>query len=287
MSVYGNRILREFYSLENLNISAERICKLSEQFLSEETVIREAKEAVDNQVEKTKEMLKKTGSDEKRITSKMTQTSNEVVDIVKSQGINKSTIQKISIKFQDFVAEIVDMLEFNSTDLLEFDKYDANKIKNSIILTEVAGLINTTVLIIGTTLFGKTVGSVLSVCISAPICEELCKQIAVKGDFVTEFTVVFNLMEASQYIIRFTNDMGFMKILKVRLMAVTMHVTTTFVQWFMGNKKIQEKMGIDSKDKEKCSTIGYFCGVIIHAIWNSLATFSSSFNNFINTVVGV
>ena len=78
--------------------------------------------------------------------------------------------------------------------------------------------------------------------------------------------------------------MGFWKVIKVRLKTATMHLATTFVQWFMSNKKIQEVIGINDNNKDVSSTVGLTIGVIIHSIWNYLSISSTKFLKLIGAL---
>lgn len=293
--VYGNSVLLSYNQtlIDNINISPDQINKFIESFNDNGEILTEAqiKKNSEEQFNKFKKFIDKSGNPKisQKIHNNILKTSNEVVDVIKSEGINKTVFDKISAKFQTFVDDMVDSLEFDNIDGLDFEKYDANKIKNAFILTTIAGSINTMVAIIVSafTLGNTTAINIATSCISAPIVEELCKQISIKGGYIKEFTVVFNMLEATQYIVVMTiNGVNPVKALKVRLCAVGLHLVTIFVQWFTSNEKIQKAFGIINKnDKEKSSTIGYILGVIIHSIWNSLACFSKTFNSVIDTLL--
>ena len=140
------------------------------------------------------------------------------------------------------------------------------------------------------------VGNVLGCCVVAPITEETAKGIAVKNNYATEFSVVFNIYEASSYIIKssvigvpFKVDgvIGRYKIplknmVRARTAAVGMHISTTIIQWLSTNPKLLAKLGIDENNdesgkKEKVAFIGQLISMIIHFSWNLAASTSKSF----------
>ena len=70
-------------------------------------------------------------------------------------------------------------------------------------------------------------------------------------------------------------------------MAVGMHLTTTLIQWLTNNPKVLEKLKIESEDdKNKASIVGHTIGMIIHGVWNGLASFSQTFNNYLMKAAG-
>lgn len=113
--------------------------------------------------------------------------------------------------------------------------------------------------------------------IAAPILEESAKQIALRGGFQKEFLVIFNTLEFTEYVIIYAPIVGLIKIFAARLMAVGLHITTTIVQWISMNKEFQKKVmrdPNDPKEKAELEGMGLATGMMIHALWNLVATIS-------------
>lgn len=115
--------------------------------------------------------------------SELTSCSNDIVNAISENGLGKRTREYIQIRIQDMWRTIA--ADINRMKVWETDKrfigLDPNKVARAYHLTIYAIAINTVLYMIGTSIAGPDVGTVLMGCISAPLVEEACKQISVKG----------------------------------------------------------------------------------------------------------
>lgn len=167
-----------------------------------------------------------------------------------------------------------------------FDVSDgtAKNILSSMFMVLLIYIINTFVHTIAGLLFGPLFGSVIGGCVCAPIVEEYAKQMAIRGGFVKEFTVVFNALEFSLYFHNFLPKMTAMygrriaikSLALMRTMAVGLHLTTTMTQFFFKNKadilRAAPELMRDPEQDKKLQNAGYFAGVFLHSAWNTTAT---------------
>jgi hypothetical protein len=100
---------------------------------------------------------------------------------------------------------------------------------------------------------------IITIVIIAPITEEVAKFISIKSDFSTTFLIVFNTFEFTKYVRSLYKTLG-IKIIIMRIAAIIMHYSTSFVQSFF-----------ISKEKNK---LGLFLGILIHSLWNGFAIWS-------------
>lgn len=112
---------------------------------------------------------------------------------------------------------------------------------------------------------------VLIMSIVGPIVEEIFKYIAIKNKAGSEFLLVFNVFEFSQYVLIMTKvfGVGLLSSIFIRLLAIVMHYSTA--------RNIE--IGIQSKDevKEKNRLIG---SMFLHSAYNSIAQIIFSLNAF-------
>ena len=120
--------------------------------------------------------------------------------------------------------------------------------------------------------------SVVAICV-APLTdvltEELGKKIAVKENYPWTYTGIFAGTEFAMYIAQYIFNPAYATIRAAislgtfiigRLFAVGMHFFTTIMQ-----KSIVDNPD-DAMTRDEKSNLGYFVGVVIHAVWNSLAS---------------
>lgn len=268
MSIYGKDIFEE---CDIVNISPETIQEMINYFGQFDYAINEAVINPTEILTKIFTKLNVAQNKQKIITNAIKSTSSDIINNIMKNGINKQSRSFIAEKMSDLKSYILDILGNVEYDMLEFANYDANKIIKSFVLVLLVSIANSIVIVLCTTLF-PGVGTFIAYAIVAPIFEELCKAVSIKGEFTAEFAVVFNALEMSQYVTGIVANGGkLIDAVKIRLRAVGMHLTTTIIQWITSNKKIMEKLNIDENDKDKISFIGQLLGTIIHGIWNGLA----------------
>lgn len=299
MSIYGYGYMNEKY-LDQINISPKQISSIFE--LNEEIVTNE--NGIDDFLWRTNTIFfEKFGLGLSRSMGDIKDCIANCIDIVKTNGVGKQSTDKISLAIEDLVQSMAENINVESMikEYPELGKYDKAKIIQSIILTIHVCVCNTIAMYILIALsgFNVIVGQALSAVIVAPINEEMGKRIAIKGGFQAEYQVVFNIVEASQYILTmmgpgivgnpFAKKISFIQALKVRIFPILMHITTTIVQFLTQNKAIQTKIGLTKpEDKAKLSNLGYLIGMLIHGTWNFLAVINDSWlNKFISRFAGL
>lgn len=299
MGIYGHSfdlslddyMIREGAYLDTLpDISPETISKFCvQENLTEAYMDQVLTEAADGSQYLGK-LLVKMGISAQTYMNLINKATKEIATTVKSKGVNKesgekirSIINKLWIDLGDALPDTSKMIEGNE----KFAGLDKNKVAKSMTLVLFSATIVTIVLSILGILFGQ-IGVGIGATIMGPLLEENCKQIAIKGDFVKEYTVVFNMYEFSQYVTKLTIGGGpLVGAMKIRLFAIGMHLTTTIIQWLTNNPKVLEKLHIDSEDdKNKASIVGHIIGLIIHGVWNGFASFSKTFNNYLMKISG-
>lgn len=112
------------------------------------------------------------------------------------------------------------------------------------------------------------IGFALGAIFIAPITEETAKFISIKKKATGQFFTTFNLAEFSMYIASLTSaGVPLLTAVLGRLLAVSMHGATTYVQW-RHRKSGEEKGEVDDKTAKK----GLAIGMVIHSMWNFLGT---------------
>ena len=224
-------------------------------------------------------LLPKAGS---KLASQVKSTSSQIATVIRSNGINKESRKQIHNIIQDFYQKVADSM--NEVFIpIDVNGYDANKISKGLALTFMDIVINSIICEILKLLIGEVVGTKIFAVVVAPIVEEASKQIAVKGKFDVEYTVVFNACELGLYVSQGVP-------VKVRLICVGMHLTTTFIHKILMNEKIQKFLGINKEDKDskdKCGFIANIIGLLIHGTWNYLGVFSERFVRGIAKLAGI
>lgn len=212
------------------------------------------------------------------------QCAEDIAGIIKKEGLNGKSQKKIISIFEKFIQTSGDIYIDSSVIVSKnpsFAEIESKRLVASLQLFMVVLMVNTLVGIVLQILLGRYIGHSLLAIIVAPIVEELSKSIAIKGGFVKEYTIVFNVLEARQYIKRAAPVIGFSKIFIIRIKCALLHVTTTLLQWLTLNKNLLEKCGINPDDTETVNFVGRIIAIFIHGTWNFLATFSETFNRFI------
>lgn len=299
MGIYGHTMdvsLDEFMLMEGdfldslPDISPETINKFCvQENLTEAYMDQVLTEAADGSQYLGKLLVRMNISSSKYM-SLMKKATKEIATTVKSKGVSKESREKIRSIINELWVDLGEALP-DTADLIKgnekFAGLDKNKVTKSAVLVLFSATVVGLVLPILGILFGP-VGTGIGATIMGPLLEENCKQIAIKGDFVKEYTVVFNTFEFTQYVTQIVGSGGPLgAAIKVRLLAVGMHLTTTLIQWLTNNPKVLEKLHIDSEDdKNKASIVGHTIGMIIHGVWNGLASFSQTFNDYIMKACG-
>lgn len=260
-----------------MTCSVDKILEVCKLFNMQPLTEAEQLEILSESTSKTTNAYKKLGvKNPDKISSLVAKASSNIASTIKKDGISKSSKEHVQFILNQLYDNIEKNLEIQLDIKDSTDTATATKIKQSVMLLFVVFTVSLVCSIVLCTVFGGTAGNILSAVIIAPIVEEASKQIAIKGNYIKEYTIIFNTFEASEYIIKYTlKGIPFLTMVKTRLIAAGMHVTTTIIQWLTQNTAIQKKLGIenDEKGKDMLRTIGNVTGLIIHATWNTLAIF--------------
>ena len=221
------------------------------------------------------------------------QAAKDIADSFLKNGVNKESRQTISNIMNNLWKDLADALpeidDIKDGEIKDKIKgLDKNKVSKSIALLLFIVIVNTIVLRTLMILFGP-VGYGIGATIMGPLSEENAKQIAIKGKFEKEFSVIFNVYEGTTYIHMLTGQgYNLSGVVKLRLLTVGMHLTTTIIQWLTNNEKILEKINIKTEDeKNKANYVGHILGLLIHGVWNGFAAFSKSFNSALEKAAGL
>lgn len=193
---------------------------------------------------------------------------------ISSNGLNKRSFDMIAKKnielTNKFVKYIMDSTDFDK--VAEKAHVPKNeKLVQAFISTFTACIINVLFEGILSLFLTHSVARTATAILCAPIIEEMMKRIAVKGGYIKEFTIVFNLVEFSQYVGKFSAIPGIkiLNLILIRLAGVGLHLVTTVIHWLSNNVPLLTKLGVRPEDHEKIEILGSALGVAIHCAWNS------------------
>ena len=211
----------------------------------------------------------------KNANGKLTKASKDIAETIKKKGVSSESRKQIYNIISDLFKDLADGIDAsvikNLPGLQSDDKEVQKKVTKSFVLLAlclVASLLTQMVL---TSMLG-IIGRYLMITVGAPIAEESCKAITVKGNFEIEYSIVFNAFEFTEYVLDGAPVNG-------RLACVGIHTLNTINKVF-STKAFRKKFGIsDDKDsKDKCTLAAFIIGNIIHMSLNMAAVFSPAFN---------
>lgn len=212
----------------------------------------------------------------KNTNGKLTKASKDIAETIKKKGVSSESRKHIYNIISDLFKDLADGIDAsvikNLPGLQSDDKEVQKKVTKSFVLLAwclVASILTRMVL---TSMLG-IIGRYLMSTVGAPIIEESCKAIAVKGNFEIEYNIVFNAFEFTEYVKGGASVKG-------RLVCVGVHTLNTMINKVFSTKAFRKKFGIsDDKDsKDKCTLAAFIIGTIIHMSWNMAAVFSPAFN---------
>lgn len=190
---------------------------------------------------------------------------NDIKNREKPEIIQKKIINSISkiIKEEAISAK----KEFDVANLGE-------KITSSVFILLLVLIISSILGAISVSIFGSTTGTILIALVIAPFIEEYAKRVAIIQKYPWIYTGIFSGFELLAYTIGLVLKGGsIVPVIIIRLASLLMHFATTYVQKFFREKEGgNEDQDVDNmKFKTKMDTIGYFLGLSIHILWNTMA----------------
>ena len=275
--------LNYFYVLEKDEILSEIFKRDSiklESLLNEgmiSNVVDKLKDSYHTNIELVKKVLLDHGVNVDRIKVK----SGVIASSVKNDLKNKRNPQKIQTEVISKVKVLL-KTEVKSVSTAWKQESLSDKIVTSLIIFILMLILSQLVWAITIGIFGPAVGTAFLVIVLAPIIEETAKRYAIIHDAPWVYTGIFAGIELIGYVIKIVAAGGALgPALIIRVAALGMHFATTAVQkYFMDKGK--EELGADEFSSQ--SYFGYFLGILIHVIWNLLATV---FNKEISSLAGL
>lgn len=213
-------------------------------------------------------------SDIKLLKTRSIDVSSNILNIVKTQGLNNKSKASISTELNNFYDFVADLLKDFVIDQKIPDKFDARNITKSLILLLIVASINDIFTILFILLFSQNplLGERISAIIVAPLTEEAGKIISIKGKFDKEYFFIFNAFEFATYVKLGVNaGADLKKMVLLRSIAVSAHFTFTLIHKFMQSDIIKKLFNPkDEKDfEDKCIFTGNIIGVALHTLFNS------------------
>lgn len=236
-----------------------------------------------NIIQKYMEFLMELGLNYGNFVNECSSCATKISSIIREKGLNSESEKEIISIFERTIEKVGEIFLDPNKIKDKANKLNAGfeKIKASYKVLILVIFVNTTVDLVLSLLFGRLIGRSLTAIIVAPIVEEISKSIAIKGGFVQEYTLVFNVHELSNYVKLYGKVVGFAKMITIRLKCVLLHLTTTILQWLTVNKDILKKCGVNPDDTDTVNFIGRIIAIFIHTTWNFLAAFSPAFGKFL------
>lgn len=282
--VYQN----DWFKESNLNITPEQIKQLTEStklvlerfadptksYLTEESLalINEAKENKKKVETAKKKFFKDKGKKFDKVTK---DTSQSVVNIVKAKGINSQSLKEIDETISRNVTGSGILREFDENVIEQYlDDYDYTKMQKAAIIFSAVFILNS-VLDAAFGILMPGFGHLITHIVVAPITEELGKRAAVREDCEVEFTILFNAIEFSMYVVggvKLGEELVHMLILRTG--PVLMHIGNTIIHYITNNEQIMQKLHLTNGNKDdeaKINTAGFITAAGIHAVWNTVA----------------
>lgn len=205
----------------------------------------------------------------KNAEGKVNKTAADITSIIKKNGITSESKKHIHNIISDLFQDIADSIDNTvvATNPKLKNIENQRNTTNALVLLTWYLIIGNLISIVLCNLMGA-IGSILVIVVVAPVMEEACKAIAVKGGFDKEYNLVFNAFEFTKYVSKGAYIMP-------RLVVVGMHTLTTAINKLFSTEEFRKKFGIsDDKDaKDKCTFAAYIIGLFIHTSWNSAALY--------------
>lgn len=259
-----NQLYFQESSIEIINEYYNRDIQKIEDLLEEgfnQNKIDKLKDSYDKNIKIVKKILLDNGIDVSRIQNQGLLLGKTVKNDIK----NREKPEVIQNKLIKGAAKIIKKEAISAKKSFE-EKSLSEKITRSLIIFVIVLFLNTLFGGIFLSFLGEQVGMAVLVVVIAPLVEESAKRLSIIHDYPWIYTGIFAGLELLQYVISLISAGGLLvPVLIVRLVALLMHFSTTFIQKYFKEKgEEKNKQGMENN----LEMIGYFLAIGIHVTWN-------------------
>jgi tryptophan-rich sensory protein len=259
-----NQLYFQESSIEIINEYYNRDIQKIEDLLEEgfnQNKIDKLKDSYDKNIKIVKKILLDNGIDVSRIQNQGLLLGKTVKNDIK----NREKPEVIQNKLIKGAAKIIKKEAISAKKSFE-EKSLSEKITRSLIIFVIVLFLNTLFGGIFIGFLGEQVGMAVLVVVIAPLVEESAKRLSIIHDHPWIYTGIFAGLELLQYVISLISAGGLLvPVLIVRLIALLMHFSTTFIQKYFKEKgEEKNKQGMENN----LEMIGYFLAIGIHVTWN-------------------
>lgn len=259
-----NQLYFQESSIEIINEYYNRDIQKIEDLLEEgfiQNKIDKLKDSYDKNIKIVKKILLDNGIDVSRIQNQGLLLGKTVKNDIK----NREKPEVIQNKLIKGAAKIIKKEAISAKKSFE-EKSLSEKIARSLFIFVIVLFLNTLFGGIFIGFLGAQVGMVVLAVVIAPLVEESAKRLSIIHDHPWIYTGIFAGLELLQYVISLIFAGGVLvPVLIVRLAALLMHFSTTFIQKYFKEKgEEKNKQGMENN----LEMIGYFLAIGIHVTWN-------------------
>jgi tryptophan-rich sensory protein len=259
-----NQLYFQESSIEIINEYYNRDIQKIEDLLEEgfnQNKIDKLKDSYDKNIKIVKKILLDNGIDVSRIQNQGLLLGKTVKNDIK----NREKPEVIQNKLIKGAAKIIKKEAISAKKSFE-EKSLSEKITRSLIIFVIVLFLNTLFAGIFIGFLGAQVGIAVLAVVIAPLVEESAKRLSIIHDYPWIYTGIFAGLELLQYVISLISAGGLLvPVLIVRLIALLMHFSTTFIQKYFKEKgEEKNKQGMENN----LEMIGYFLAIGIHVTWN-------------------
>lgn len=259
-----NQLYFQESSIEIINEYYNRDIQKIEDLLEEgfnQNKIDKLKDSYDKNIKIVKKILLDNGIDVSRIQNQGLLLGKTVKNDIK----NREKPEVIQNKLIKGAAKIIKKEAISAKKSFE-EKSLSEKIARSLFIFVIVLFLNTLFGGIFIGFLGAQVGMAVLAVVIAPLVEESAKRLSIIHDHPWIYTGIFAGLELLQYVISLISAGGLLvPVLIVRLIALLMHFSTTFIQKYFKEKgEEKNKQGMENN----LEMIGYFLAIGIHVTWN-------------------
>lgn len=259
-----NQLYFQESSIEIINEYYNRDIQKIEDLLEEgfiQNKIDKLKDSYDKNIKIVKKILLDNGIDVSRIQNQGLLLGKTVKNDIK----NREKPEVIQNKLIKGAAKIIKKEAISAKKSFE-EKSLSEKIARSLFIFVIVLFLNTLFAGIFIGFLGAQVGIAVLAVVIAPLVEESAKRLSIIHDHPWIYTGIFAGLELLQYVISLISAGGLLvPVLIVRLIALLMHFSTTFIQKYFKEKgEEKNKQGMENN----LEMIGYFLAIGIHVTWN-------------------